>query len=160
MTLADALEASVLPRAGAVQIDPGAPPTAELCPLPEALSRVPVAQKSAARWAYERLILYIRAFEERLDPAQEVGMGFTGTAAGVLRIEGLGYFDPDIVTFYGRDEGGVRTQLVQHVTQLNVVLRAVARVAPAEPPRRIGFRLAADLDAAPPQPPARGGVPP
>ena len=33
-------------------------------------------------------------------------MGFAGGDAGVLRIEGLGYFDPDIVTFYGRTRTG------------------------------------------------------
>ncbi len=73
-------------------------------------------------------------------------MGFTGSSAGVLRIEGVGYFDPDMLTFYGQDETGTRMQLVQHVTQLNVMLRAATKESPAtEPPRRIGFRLAQDL---------------
>jgi len=49
------------------------------------------------------------------------------TSAGVLRIEGLGYFDPDIVTFYGSDSSGGKTQLVQHVSQLNVMLRALPK---------------------------------
>lgn len=97
--------------------------------------------KSPAEWAYERLVLYIRNFEEQLDTSQEIAMGFAGGEAGVLQIEGLGYFDPDIVTFYGRDEDGMKTQLVQHVSQLSVILRAVPRVATEEPPRRIGFAL-------------------
>ncbi|NHB78060.1 hypothetical protein G8O29_15165 [Rhodobacter sp. M37P] len=67
-------------------------------------------------------------------------MGFASDASGVLRIEGLGYMDPDIVTFYGRDEFGARTQLIQHVTQLSVMLRAMPRQATTEPPRRIGFQ--------------------
>jgi hypothetical protein len=76
-------------------------------------------------------------------------MGFAGGTAGVLRIEGVGYFNPDIVTFYGADEAGTKMQLIQHVTQLNVVLRAVTKATPeAEPPRRIGFRLVQDLDEA------------
>ena len=94
-------------------------------------------------WAYERLILYIRNFETQLDATQEVAMGFTGGQAGVLQIEGVGFFDPDIVTFYGRDEEGVKTQLIQHVSQLNVMLRAVPKMEPEQPPRRIGFRLMA-----------------
>lgn len=97
--------------------------------------------KSPAEWAYERLVLYIRNFESQLDSSQEIAMGFAGSDAGVLQIEGLGYFDPDIVTFYGRDEDGVKTQLVQHVTQLSVILRAVPKVREEEPPRRIGFAL-------------------
>ena len=73
-------------------------------------------------------------------------MGFAGGESGVLQIEGIGYFAPDIVTFYGRDEDGARTQLIQHVAQLSVMLRAMPK-APDEEPRRIGFRLATGLGA-------------
>jgi hypothetical protein len=97
--------------------------------------------KSPAEWAYDRLVLYIRNFEANLDATQEIAMGFAGGEAGVLQIEGLGYYDPDILTFYGRDELGVKTQLVQHVSQLSVILRAVPKGQPEDPPRRIGFAL-------------------
>lgn len=97
--------------------------------------------KSPAEWAHDRLVMYIRNFESQLDAEQEIAMGFASDESGVLRIEGLGFFDPDIVTFYGRDEGGAKTQLIQHVTQLSVTLRAVPKETTAEPPRRIGFRL-------------------
>lgn len=137
------------PDARAVHADPDAPATPEQEPLPPAVARTPVQKKSPARWAYERLILYIRNFEDRLDNTHEVAVGFAGGEAGVLRIEGIGYFDPDIVTFYGSDAEGARTQLVQHVTQLNVLLRAVPKRPTAEAPRRIGFRLAAELEEEP-----------
>jgi hypothetical protein len=75
-------------------------------------------------------------------------MGFAGTPAGVLRIEGLGYFAPDLLAFYGRDAQGTRTQLIQHVSQLNVLLRALPKPEEREAPRRIGFRLVASLDEA------------
>ena len=114
--------------------------------LPGALTRTPAEQKSTAQWAYERLILYIRNFEETLDDAHEIAMGFTGGDAGVMRIEGMGYFDPDIVTFHGQDSAGAKTQLIQHVSQLNVMLRAMPKPSPQEAPRRIGFRLVADLE--------------
>ena len=133
-TSAEIAEAAALPCGGAVHCDPDTPPSAELQPLPPALSRQPVEEKSEAQWAYERLLLYIRNFEGQLDSAEEVAMGFAGGEAGVLRIEGLGYFDPDIITFYGRDEDGAKTQLIQHVTQLSVTLRAVPKEAEAEPP--------------------------
>jgi hypothetical protein len=97
--------------------------------------------KSPAEWAHDRLVAYIRQFEAELDAKQEIAMGFASDESGVLRIEGLGYFDPDIITFYGRDEAGAKTQLIQHVTQLSVTLRAVPKEAEAEPPRRIGFQL-------------------
>lgn len=102
----------------------------------------PAKVKSAAEWAYDRLILYIRNFESQLDASHEIAMGFAADEAGVLRIEGIGFFDPDILTFYGRDEAGVKTQLIQHVTQLSVTLRAVPKDASTEEaPRRIGFHL-------------------
>lgn len=145
-TSAEVHEASALPCGRAVHADPAAPETVEQQPLPPAVARKPISEKSPAEWAYERLILYIRNFEDQMDGKHEIAMGFTGSEAGVLRIEGLGYFDPDIVTFYGRDDEGARTQLIQHVSQMNVILRAVPKEQPEEPARRIGFRLAEDWD--------------
>jgi hypothetical protein len=101
----------------------------------------PEKPKSPAAWAHDRLVLYIRNFESELDAKQEIAMGFAGDEAGVLRIEGIGYFDPDIITFYGRDDTGAKTQLIQHVSQLSVTLRAVPKETEEEPPRRIGFHL-------------------
>ncbi len=110
--------------------------------MAQARKRKPAAKpKSPAEWAHDRLVLYIRNFESQLDTTQEIAMGFAGGEAGVLRIEGLGYFDPDILTFYGRDEDGMKTQLVQHVSQLSMILRAVPKMEPEDPPRRIGFAL-------------------
>ncbi|MDJ0826371.1 MAG: DUF6173 family protein [Rhodobacter sp.] len=146
-TTAEAHEAQAMPRAHAVHADPRARPTCEDLPLPQAVAKTPVQNKSPAEWAYERLILYIKNFEEQLDNEHEVAMGFTGADAGVIRIEGIGYFDPDIVTFYGSDPSGTKTQLIQHVTQLNVMLRALPKAQGDGAPKRIGFRLAADLEA-------------
>jgi hypothetical protein len=141
-TSAEALEADAIPRVHDVHSDPDALSTAQS--IPNGLKR-PVARKSAAQWAYERLIIYIRNFEKTLDNEHEIAMGFAGGEAGVLRIEGMGFYDPDIVTFYGTDAGGAKTQLVQHVSQLNVLLRALPKNTDQEAPNRIGFRLAADL---------------
>ena len=101
----------------------------------------PPKPKSPAEWAYDRIAIYIRNFETHLDAEHEIAMGFAGSDAGVLKIEGLGFYDPDILSFYGTDENGAKTQLIQHVTQLSVMLRAVPKSLPAAPPRRIGFRL-------------------
>lgn len=150
-TSVEVLEASALPCArGVARACDDLPKTAEIQPIPAALAQQPVEEKSPAQWAYERLILYIKNFEEQLDDRQEVAMGFAGGDAGVLRIEGIGYFAPDVVTFYGRDEEGARTQLIQHVAQLNVMLRAMPKGEGDAEPRRIGFRLAAGIEAPPP----------
>lgn len=146
-TLADMVEAEPLLRARAAMADPDAPTTAEQEALPDAVTRRSPAQKSAAEWAYERLILYIQKFEESLDDAEEIAMAFTGGdgPGDAVRIEGMGFFAPDIVTFYGSDAAGARTQIIQHVSQLTVRLRALPKPEPAVAPRRIGFTLARSL---------------
>jgi len=141
-TSAEAAEADVLPRRYEVHTQTEAQDGDQ--PVPEQVARAQAA-KSPAQWAYERIVLYIQKFEESLDSEHEVAMGFTGGDAGVLRIEGMGYFDPDIVTFYGSDPTGAKMQLIQHVTQLNVALRALPKSVEAAAPNRIGFRLAQDL---------------
>lgn len=141
-TTAEAAEGAALPRCHEVHSDPKTAATA----VPDNVAKKPVEQKSPAQWAYERLILYIQNFEKTLDNEHEVAMGFTGAEAGVIRIEGMGYFDPDIVTFYGSDPAGAKTQLVQHIGQLNVMLRALPKQVDRAEPNRIGFRLAQDLE--------------
>ena len=140
-TSAEAAEDAAIPRRHDTHSDPNAPTDG-----PRALTAKPVKAKSPAEWAYERLILYIQNFEKMLDAEHEVAIGVTGSDAGVLRIEGMGFFDPDIVTFYGADATGAKTQLVQHVSQLSVLLRALPKQAEQEAPRRIGFRLVQDLE--------------
>lgn len=138
-TSAEAAEADILPRRHDALRD-----GAEA--LPDHVTEKPTKAKSPAEWAYERLILYIQSFEEGLDADQEVAMGFVGNESGILRIEGMGFFDPDILTFYGTDTQGVKTQLVQHVSQLSVALRAMPKMPERPAPNRIGFRLKRDLE--------------
>ena len=111
--------------------------------MPDDLPQPPAEPMGPAQSAYARIAQYIRAFEVQLNSAQEVAMGFTGSEAGVLRIEGIGFFDPDLITFYGRDEAGQKTQLIQHVSQLSVLLRAAPVADTSAPARRIGFVLQA-----------------
>lgn len=142
-TTAEAFEGSAMPRRHEVHADPDAAPCA---PLSNGVTDKPMDDKSPAEWAYERLILYIQEFEEQLDSDHEVAMGLTGSDVGVLRIEGMGFFDPDMLTFYGTDPMGGKAQLIQHVSQLNVTLRAMPKLVKQEPARRIGFRLVQDLE--------------
>ncbi|WP_116085107.1 DUF6173 family protein [Tropicimonas sp. IMCC34011] len=144
-TAAEAEEAAALPRAVAIRTEDG-DPGIEDEPLPAAMSATPPERKSPARWAYERLALYIRKFEEGLDEDHEAAIAITGSGGDLMRIRGIGYFDPDIVTFYGMDPRGIRAQLIQHVSQLGVMLRAIPKARPDAPPKRIGFRLTGTLD--------------
>ena len=144
-TVAEAAEANAIPRVHEVHTDPDAK-NAQDQKLPKGVAGKPVEQKSPAQWAYERTVLYLKKFEEGLDDGHEIAMGFAGTDAGVLKIEGMGYFDPVIVTFYSADPAGAKMQLVQHVSQLSVVFRALPKAVETAEPNRIGFKLLADLE--------------
>lgn len=141
-TTAEAEESAALPRCHEVH---ACPETSAPSDFPDSVTEEPLEQKSPAEWAYERLIIYIQNFEKTLDNEHEVAMGFTGSDAGIMRIEGMGFFDPDVITFYGSDPAGTKTQLVQHYSQLNVILRALPKTVESAEPNRIGFRLAQDL---------------
>jgi len=110
-----------------------------------AISTIFMISKSKAEWAYERIILYIQKFEEQLDGDHEVVMGFVGGGVGSMHVQGMGFFAPDLVTFYGVDEGGTKTQMVQHVSQLNVTLKATVKQNKEADPTRIGFLLEKEL---------------
>lgn len=145
-TSAEAMESAVMRTSGAATCDKDGPAPAELQPLPEAVAKRKPEEKSPAEWAYERLVLYIQNFEKTLNPEEEAALGFAGSDAGLIRIMGLGFFAPDLISFYGQDPTGHRTQLIQHISQLNVALRAVPKGKPDAPAQRIGFRLAQDLE--------------
>ncbi len=145
-TSVDAVERLFFPEAGTVSTTDDASQRVENQPLPAAMAKKPVDQKSQAEWAYERIILYIQKFEEGLDGDHEVVMGFVGGGVGSMHVQGMGFFAPDLVTFYGVDEGGTKTQMVQHVSQLNVTLKATIKQNKEADATRIGFLLEKELE--------------
>ena len=100
---------------------------------------------SPAEWAYERLTRQIAAFEAKLTDGEEVGGKVTNAPGDLIfQIEDLGWWGPDMIMFYGRNGEGRPVQLMQHYTQLNVLLSAMKK-AHDEPAKRIGFALARRL---------------
>jgi hypothetical protein len=98
-----------------------------------------------AEWVYERLVRYIREFEQGLDNEHEIGARLVSFGSIVtFHIQDLGYFGPDIICFSGQDENGQNVQLIQNIAQLNVLLIAMKKVE--ENPRRIGFNLDIEND--------------
>ena len=51
-----------------------------------------------------------------------------------------------MIVFYGELEDGSRVELVQHLSQLNLLLVAVKRTNPEEPRRVIGFTTSPEPD--------------
>lgn len=89
---------------------------------------------------YERLVHSIVDFEKNLDDSVEIGarlISFSDKEA--IHVDDIGFWGPDLVIFYGRNLEGRPVQLLQHVTQVSVLLVALPRQE--EKPRRIGFQL-------------------
>ncbi|MEM7439916.1 MAG: DUF6173 family protein [Pseudomonadota bacterium] len=144
-TTAEAVEGAMLAELYAVQVNEDGHAQAENH-VTGGAGPGDISKKSPAEWAYERIVMYIQKFEETLDADQEVGMGYAGGEVGSLRIEGMGFFGPDIITFYGEAPDGSKTQLIQHVSQLNVMLVAAPKENEEAEPRRIGFKLQSELE--------------
>ncbi len=133
--------AEAQPPRNIVRAAPGATPARA---MPE--MSAPPDPARAAEWTFKRLVRYIQQFEANLDPDQEIGGRMVSFGDVVqFSIMNVGYWNPDIITFDGVDKQGRAIKLIQHVSQLNVLLIAAAKLNPAEAPRRIGFKL--DKDA-------------
>ena len=105
----------------------------------------PISQVNPAQWMYERLVRSIADFEGNLDESQEIGARLVCFGnQEIIHIEDLGFWGPDLVRFYGRSSDGKPVELLQHVTQISVLLVALARES--EKPRRIGFELVRKLE--------------
>lgn len=108
-----------------------------------ALGRSP-SELNPASWAHERIVRSIAKFEERLDDAQEIGARLVSfSSREVIQIDDVGFWGPDIVIFYGKNAEGHPVELLQHVSQTNVLLVAVPKTGNI--PRRIGFRMVEEL---------------
>jgi hypothetical protein len=103
-------------------------------------------RENPAGWMFVRLVDQIKAFEDRLDPDEEIG-GYlpTGVGADAFHILGVAYSNPDPLIFSGLNQHGRPVHLVQHYTQLSLLLTALPKLKEEEEPRRIGFLLEQNL---------------
>lgn len=101
-----------------------------------------------AKWMYERLVKQIIAFEAKLSAEEEVGGRLVAAPReGTVHIEDIGYWGPDMLIFYCKDADGREMELLQHHSQLSLLLCAVPKEK--ETARRIGFILESKLKAEP-----------
>ena len=87
----------------------------------------------------ERLAKLIQEFDVTLDSEHEVGLVTFGTT--VLHLKDIGFWDPSLISFDVRDDDGQPAQLIQHVSQINLLLTKVDRRNLDEPKRQIGFHV-------------------
>jgi hypothetical protein len=93
-----------------------------------------------AAWMHERIVRQIMEFEKNLGPDHEVGGRFVqGQNNESLHITNVASWGPDMIMFLGEWADGRKFELIQHYSQVSVLLIAVPKLS--EEPRRIGFEL-------------------
>ena len=90
--------------------------------------------------ARDALIDQINAFEAQLDPQQELGARLVNFGGQAFYIEDVEVCARDLIAFLGHNELGQPVRLLQHVSQISVLLVAMKTRHPE--PVRVGFKLA------------------
>lgn len=94
-----------------------------------------------ASWMHQRLVHQIIEFEKQLGADLELGGRFVGGPSNEpLHINNVASWAPDMIVFMGQYQDGRKFELLQHYSQVSVLLVAVPKMS-AAPPRRIGFEL-------------------
>jgi hypothetical protein len=89
---------------------------------------------------YNKLVSQIEIFQKDLDSEHEIGAYLAPFGKETLiKIEDISYHSPYFIIFYGRNTtNDSKVQLLQHVTQINILFVAL-KVKEERPPHRIGF---------------------
>jgi hypothetical protein len=102
-----------------------------------------VVTNTEANWASrfrEHLGGYVARFEASLDPDKAVGARLVNFGQTfVIYLEGIGFQNPSLIVFSGRTQEGDPVELIQHVSQISVLLVAIPRPDPNEPRRFMGL---------------------
>lgn len=89
---------------------------------------------------HRRLINWINNFHQALDDEHEVGARLVNFGQTVtFHIEDISYWNPSLISFQGKNENGECVELIQHVSQISILLVAMKRSNTDEPKRPIGF---------------------
>ena len=89
----------------------------------------------------KHIINRINEFEKDIPDNMQAGGRFVSASDGfTFSINDVCYSNPNLLVFYGQSNG-CSVQLLQHITQLNLLLVAVPRTDDLSKPRRkIGFQ--------------------
>ena len=109
---------------------------------------VSATQANHASEFHNRLMKLVKDFDESLDKAHEVGVRLVSFGQTVIfALEDMGYWNPSLIIFHGHTGEGGPVELIQHVSQISLMLMRLPRQNPEKPKKPIGFQVAPD-DAA------------
>jgi hypothetical protein len=114
-------------------------------PMPPPNPLVLAIERNYASEFYKRLASWISAFDAKLDQAHEVGVRLVSFGQNItFHLGNIGYSNPSLISFSGVTEDGSPVELIQHVSQISVLLMRVPRKDPTAPKRPIGFSVEAE----------------
>ncbi len=115
----------------------------DLKPRPIEIPKNPLVVGQEANYASEfhrRLVEWIDDFDATLDEAHEVGVRLVNFGQTlVFHLSNIGFWNPSLIRFSGATEDGSPVELIQHVSQISVLLMKLPRQDLSQPKHRIGF---------------------
>lgn len=98
------------------------------------------ANANLASQFHKRLKNAIAGFDAQLDDQHEVGVRLVNFGQTVtFHLQGMGYFNPSLIVFKGTTTTGEPVELIQHVSQISVLLMKLPRLEPEKPKERGWF---------------------
>lgn len=89
---------------------------------------------------YKRLTEWVAKFDKELDQEHEVGVRLVSFGQTVtFHLDDMGYWNPSLISFSGVSPEGDPVELIQHVSQISILLMKMKRKDPEKPKRPIGF---------------------
>ena len=99
------------------------------------------AEDNFASEFHKRLVKWINDFDATLDEQHEVGVRLVSFGQSIsFHLENLGYSNPSLISFSGTMDSGAPVELIQHVSQISILLMKLPRREPDTPKKPIGFR--------------------
>lgn len=90
---------------------------------------------------HRRLIAWINEFDETLDHNHEVGVRLVSFGQiCVFHLSDISYWNPSLISLIGVTNEGEPVELIQHVSQISILLMKLPRLDPNKPKQKIGFR--------------------
>lgn len=109
-----------------------------------------VARENWASAFHERLSEWIGNFDKSLDNKHEVGVRLVSFGQTVIfHLRAIGYYNPSLIAFSGETDDGQPVELIQHVSQISILLMKMKRKNPETPKKPIGFQTEGESDAPP-----------
>lgn len=100
-----------------------------------------IAQQNFASEFCKKLYEEIIDFDASLDNENEVAARLVSFGETIqFGIESIGFSNPSLIIFSGHTSDGSHVQLVQHVSQISILLLSAKRPEPEKPKFPIGFR--------------------